>query len=150
MAKMSPTQKNQKLTKIDGLITHLIASSTLDKSTGYLVKTVCKKKLMIHRLVWEMHYGKIPKGMVIDHINRNKTDNRIENLRLATKSQNARNNNAKGYWKNKHGYDVNIYLNYKKYYLGRFKTKCGATMAYLMGRLMVNLYGKVITNTINS
>ena len=105
---------------------------------------------MIHRLVWEMHYGKIPKGMVIDHINRNKTDNRIENLRLATKSQNARNNNAKGYWKNKHGYDVNIYLNYKKYYLGRFKTKCGATMAYLMGRLMVNLYGKVITNTINS
>lgn len=46
-----------------------------------------------HRLAWEMTYGSIPKGKMIDHINRNKTDNRICNLRLVTPSENHINSN---------------------------------------------------------
>lgn len=44
-----------------------------------------------HRIVWELHNGPIPSGMLIDHINGVKTDNRIQNLRLATKAQNGHN-----------------------------------------------------------
>ena len=42
-----------------------------------------------HRVAWMIHNGDIPDGMVIDHINGIRGDNRISNLRLATRSQNA-------------------------------------------------------------
>ena len=44
-----------------------------------------------HRLMWIHHNGTIPYGMEIDHINRDKGDNRIENLRCVTVSQNRKN-----------------------------------------------------------
>src|SRR6185295_2429709 len=46
-----------------------------------------------HKLIWVTFNGPIPKGMEIDHINRNKFDNRLENLRLVTRSVNAANCN---------------------------------------------------------
>lgn len=49
------------------------------------------KKLRLHRAVWEYHNGKIPKGCVIDHIDRDVSNNQIENLRLATYSMNNKN-----------------------------------------------------------
>lgn len=49
------------------------------------------KKLRLHREVWKYHNGKIPKGCVIDHIDRDVSNNQIENLRLATYSMNNRN-----------------------------------------------------------
>ena len=44
-----------------------------------------------HRIVWILHHGEIPAGLQIDHINRDRSDNRIENLRLATHRQNKHN-----------------------------------------------------------
>ena len=45
-----------------------------------------------HRLAWRLYYGEWPpSGMTIDHVNHNKHENRIRNLRLATQKQNNAN-----------------------------------------------------------
>lgn len=62
---------------------------------GYKRLTVNKKLTSCHRIIWEMHNGSIPKGLEVDHINRVRDDNRIENLRLVTKSENALNSKLK-------------------------------------------------------
>ena len=62
---------------------------------GYKRLTVNGKKTSCHRIIWEMHHGAIPRGMEVDHINRVRDDNRIENLRLVTRSQNALNSKLK-------------------------------------------------------
>jgi hypothetical protein len=56
------------------------------KENDYLVKTVNNKRVILHHLIL-----KPKKGYVIDHINRNKLDNRLENLRYLTKSFNGLN-----------------------------------------------------------
>ena len=54
---------------------------------GYRRGMLKSKNCYEHRLIWFYHYGKWPKDQ-IDHINGIKDDNRIENLREATKQQN--------------------------------------------------------------
>lgn len=46
--------------------------------------------LRLHRLVWALHYNETPPA-ILDHINRDRTDNRIANLRPASASENRRN-----------------------------------------------------------
>lgn len=51
-----------------------------------------KRKLKyVHQLVLEAFAGLRPEGLVCDHINRDKTDNRIDNLRYVTRSENGKN-----------------------------------------------------------
>jgi len=59
-------------------------------SLGYINIVVNKKSLLVHRLAWLYIFGNFPKE-TIDHINMNKSDNRLCNLREASSSQNAMN-----------------------------------------------------------
>lgn len=47
------------------------------------------------RLVWIWHHGTITKGLVVDHINRDHADDKIENLRVCTQQQNTQNRTTK-------------------------------------------------------
>lgn len=46
------------------------------------------KNLLVHRLVVETFIGKIPKGQVVNHINEDKSDNRLSNLEIVTQKEN--------------------------------------------------------------
>jgi hypothetical protein len=56
---------------------------------GYLNSVLYRTSYRTHRLIFLWHHGYIPKE--IDHIDGNKLNNRIENLRPATRKQNCRN-----------------------------------------------------------
>lgn len=82
----------------DGALIALAASSNRKKgailygtphASGYLLTCFKGRMQRHHKMVWILNHGAIRRGFELDHINRNKKDNRIENLRLCTKSQNA-------------------------------------------------------------
>jgi hypothetical protein len=60
--------------------------------TGYRHVTWMGKPHKVHRLIYLLEHGYLPKE--IDHINGDRSDNRIENLRPATRSENQCNRNA--------------------------------------------------------
>ncbi len=49
---------------------------------------VLPQQVYIHRLIWESFFGKIPKGMEIDHIDNNPRNNNLDNLQLLTRREN--------------------------------------------------------------
>lgn len=88
-----------------------------------------------HRVVWLLHYGDWP-NLDIDHINGDKSDNRIENLRLANVIENNRNRAAlsgyKGvrYHKPSGKWQARITSEYKGKHLGLFNNEIEAAKAY--------------------
>lgn len=61
-------------------------------SNGYLRVKIGQTHYRVHRIIWKLYHGTdIPDLQQIDHINRNRTDNRIGNLRVVTASENNRN-----------------------------------------------------------
>jgi len=116
---------------------------------GYRVVFVNGKLYLAHRVIWAVVNGAWPETG-IDHINRNKTDNRWANLRLATRSQNAMNrpaqsNNTSGYKgvsRNGKRWAANIHEDGRKRHLGTFDTPKEAHAAYC--RAAVKLHGDFV------
>jgi len=61
---------------------------------GYWQCRVKNKQWKLHRLIWIWHGNELIEGMQIDHIDRNKSNNKIENLRLVTPAENRQNNSG--------------------------------------------------------
>lgn len=79
--------ENGKLYKTGWMYSGHKAVGWLDGSSGYHRLQIGAETWMLYRLVWIWHYGEIPVSMTIDHKDHVKTNNRIENLRLATRSE---------------------------------------------------------------
>lgn len=117
-----------------------IAGST--HSQGYLTVWIDGKHHKCHRLAWLYVHGRWPASM-IDHINGVKTDNRIANLREATRSENIQNrstaysnNKSSGvlgvYWHEQAGkWQAKITTNGRSRSLGLYHDKGLAEAAYL-------------------
>jgi hypothetical protein len=99
-------------------------------SNGYWQVRFLSKVVKVHKLIWFLFNDKITDGFVIDHIDRDKSNNFIGNLRVVTQSQNCLNssvatNNKSGItgisWDkvNKKWRVVKI-INRKNYHLGRY------------------------------
>lgn len=71
------------------------SNGSIDKD-GYLILKIKGKQYKAHRIVFLLFNGRMPKDE-IDHINRNRTDNRIENLRESTRQENIKNSIGSGY-----------------------------------------------------
>jgi hypothetical protein len=94
---------------------------------GYILYNINKKSYRLHRLIFLYHYGYLPE--LVDHKDRNKLNNCIENLREATVSQNNHNRAGLGsntgckgiHWSNsRQKYKVAITHNKVYYYLGLY------------------------------
>jgi hypothetical protein len=97
-------------------------------SNGYATIQINGKKYLAHRLIFMYHHGYCPE--IIDHINNNKADNRISNLRGVDPFQNAQNaklrkdntSKAKGVcWHISIGkWCVSVRINNKQKHIGAF------------------------------
>ena len=97
---------------------------------GYVILSVLGLKA--HHYAWFMTYGNVDFEH-LDHKDRNPSNNKIENLRIITNSQQRQNSNSKGYgWHkiNKKWYS-SISFDGKRIHLGYYKTEEEARDAYL-------------------
>lgn len=113
-------------------------------TNGYLVVAVKSNgktlSLLGHRLAWQLFYGTEPASN-IDHRNRDKLDNRIDNLRLCNQTENQgnyamRSNNSSGYrgvyWSKHHNkWVAQLRLNGKTKRIGGYSTPEEASAAYM-------------------
>jgi len=119
----------------------------LTDKDGYFCGTIFSQRYYAHRIAWSIFYGK-PLSMQIDHINGNKADNRIANLRACRDYENywncaARKNNksklkgvsfhkASGLWRSE------ISAKGVKHYLGYYRTAEEAHNAYCEASLKLH------------
>ena len=101
---------------------------------GYRQVQIGFQRCLAHRIIWKLLTGKDPR-IGLDHINGDPSDNRFENLRLASQGQNRANSRRaksglKGASFKAGKWEAGIKVNYKTIYLGRFETEHQAHEAY--------------------
>jgi hypothetical protein len=110
-----------------------IAGTQLTSKTHqrvYWIIRLNREHWLAHRLAWLLMHGTDAGARDIDHIDRNGMNNRISNLRLATRGQNNVNSclrkdnttGVKGVHPNRKGYMARVYLSGKLLHLGTFPT----------------------------
>ena len=121
------------------------------KANGYAKSLICNKNVLLHRYIWlVLLNNNIPKGYVIDHIDNNRLNNEISNLRILTRSENARNRIKKtdstskfygvSFRKTKNEWVAQItYLGVKK--IVRYKIEEHAAYQYNLWCIEYNLLG---------
>lgn len=109
---------------------------------GYRKVAIKRKTLLVHRVIWAIVHGEFPNGL-IDHINRNRLDNRISNLRIANDAQNAANKsqspgarNIRGVTRLKSG-KFQAAIGGDRKYLGVFDTAEDAKEFYELASVMM-------------
>jgi len=115
---------------------------------GYYATKYFGKTYLVHRLIWIMHNGPIIDDMVIDHINHDRKDNRLENLRLVTRQENAMNTSAKNKANDlpmgitlRHGrYRARIDSDGEQRYLGTYDTIDEAKAAWNAAKTMLGFH----------
>ncbi len=132
-----------KLFWIDGPKKGKAAGSLTDY--GYKRVVFNGKEYKAHRIIYSLFKGVIADGLVIDHINQDKLDNRIENLRAVSNSENMKNrsmlpNNTSGingvsWYKNVQKYEASISVNKKRIRLGYYADINEAKKARLAAEL---------------
>ena len=105
---------------------------------GYKRLNLAKKSYKVHRIIACAFLGYDLQNdiRVIDHIDRNKLNNSISNLRIVTRQQNNFNTNSKGvrYDKRYNNYQSRICVDGKSFHLGIFQTEDEARQAYLIAK----------------
>ena len=104
---------------------------------GYLAIRLRKHLYPAHRVAWMHYHGEEPVGYVIDHINGDRLDNSIKNLRKATLKENAQNTRKrvgtvskyKGVARHEGRWIAYIEVDGKRDYLGAYDTEQDAAMA---------------------
>ncbi|ENG0769479.1 HNH endonuclease [Salmonella enterica subsp. enterica] len=104
-------------------------------TSGYFSFTYKGRTFLVHRLIYWLHTGDWPE--FVDHKNGDHLDNRIENLREATKDENCRNvgvraNNTTGYAgvaKRGNKYNIQIRIEGKKYEIYGYHSLEAAALA---------------------
>jgi hypothetical protein len=117
-----------------------IKARVIALTTGYVAIFSLGRMTLAHRWAWYLAHGAWPeKGMMVDHINCDRGDNRLCNLRLATLKQNFRNSRrssrntsgAKGVQKTRGGrWAARICADNVSHHLGTFNTVTEAADAY--------------------
>jgi hypothetical protein len=119
---------------------------------GYRVLMVRGYITRVHRAIWAHYYGAWPTGF-IDHVNGNRADNRISNLRDVSNAENLQNNyqpqansttNLRGVWLDKRRglFVAELSANRRRHRLGYFKTAEEAHQAYLGAKLLYHSTGR--------